>query len=94
MRGREEEREKSECALKRLYDDKILLYWIFSLFTFQMLSLSWFPHLPETPYPILPLTASRMVFLHSPIHYHLPAFSSPILGHLSTLHKTKGLSSH
>ena len=49
---------------------------------------------PETPYPILPPPASMRVFLHPPIHSHLPALSSPMLGHLSSIHKTKDLSSH
>jgi hypothetical protein len=50
------------------------------------------PQAPENPYPILPPPASMMGFLHS--HTHLPALSSPTLGHLSSLHKTKDLSFH
>jgi hypothetical protein len=51
---------------------RILLHWIFSLSTFQMLSLSQFPSLPETPYHIFPPPASMRVFLHALTHSHLP----------------------
>jgi hypothetical protein len=69
-------------------------YWIFSLFTFQMLSP--FPVSPirETHYPILLPPASMRVYLHLPTHSHLPTLDSPTLGHLSSLHRTKDLSSH
>ena len=50
--------------------------------------------LRETPYPILPPPASMRVFLHPPTHSHLPTLNSPTLGHLSSLHRTKDLSSH
>ena len=46
------------------------------------------PSLLETPYPILPPPASMRVFLHSPIHCHLPALDSPTLGYLVSLHRT------
>ena len=59
-----------------------------------MLSPFLVPSPPKTPYHILPLPASKRVFLHPPILSHLPAFDSPTRGHLSTLHKTKDLSSH
>ena len=52
------------------------------------------PSLPETPYHILPPPASMKVFLHPSTHSHLPALDSPTLGHLSSLHRTKDLSSH
>jgi hypothetical protein len=47
-----------------------LFYWIFHLFTFQMLP----PFLispPEPPYPILPPLASMRVLAHPPTHCHL-----------------------
>jgi hypothetical protein len=34
------------------------------------------------------------VFLRPPPHSHLPALNYPTLGHLSSLHRTKDLSSH
>ena len=55
------------------------LNWIFSLFTFQMLS----------PFPVsLPPSASMREF------FHIPALDSPTLGHLFSLHRTKDLSFH
>jgi hypothetical protein len=55
-----------------------------------------FPHFPnlETPYPIFPPPASMRVFLYPPTHSHIPTLSSPTLGHLFSLHRTKDLSSH
>jgi hypothetical protein len=67
-----------------------LFYWIFSLFTFQMLLPFLSPS--ETLYPILPPPASTRVFLHLLTHSHLPALNSPTLGHLSRLQRTKELS--
>jgi hypothetical protein len=46
----------------------------------------------ETPYHILPSPASMKVFQHPPTHSHLSTLSSPTLGHLSSLHRTKDLS--
>jgi hypothetical protein len=65
---------------------------IFFLF-FQMLSpFPFSPPLPlETSYPIFSPTASMRALLHLPIHSHLPTLSSPTLGHLSSLHRTKDL---
>jgi hypothetical protein len=66
---------------------------IFSVFIFKILSP--FLVLPlEGPYPILPPPDSMRVFFHLPTHSHLPAPSSPTLGYLSSLHRTKDLSSH
>jgi hypothetical protein len=47
----------------------------------------------ENPYSILPLPASMRVFLHPPTHSHFPTIDSPTLGHLLSLHRTKGPSS-
>ena len=60
-------------------------YWIFYLFTFQML----FPFLvypPEATYPIHP-------HLIPPTHSHFTTLAFPNTG-TSSLHRTKGLSSH
>ena len=56
--------------------------------------LSPFPVSPKTPYPILTTPASMRVFLHSPTHSHLPALDSHTLGYISSLQRTKDLSSH
>ena len=61
---------------------------------FKYYPLSQFPSLPETPYHILPPTASMRAFLHPPILSHLPTIISPTLGHLLILHRTKDLSFH
>jgi hypothetical protein len=50
-------------------------YWIFSLFTFQMLNPFLVSPLLELPYPILLPPASMRVFLHPPTHSHLPALN-------------------
>jgi hypothetical protein len=69
------------------------LNWIFSLFTFQMLSP--FPvSLPPGNTLSRPPHASMRLFLHPPVHSHLPALDSPILGHLSSFHRTKDFSFH
>ena len=47
----------------------------------------------ETPYPIHPLPVSMRVFPHPPNHSHLPVLAFPYI-RASSLHKTKGLSSH
>ena len=61
--------------------------WIFSLFTFQMLS--FFLASPsETPYFIFPPPASMRVFLHLPTLSHLPVLRSLTLEHLSSLQRT------
>lgn len=65
-----------------------------NLFTFQVLS-TYQVSLPPgntLSHPAPP--ASMRVFLHLPTHSHLPALDSPILGHLSSLPRTKNLSSH
>ena len=68
-------------------------YWIFSLFTFQMLSPFSFSPLPETLYTILPPLASLRVFPHLPTNSCLPILTFLYTG-ASSLHRTKGLSSH
>jgi hypothetical protein len=69
-----------------------LFYWIFYLFTFQMLSP--FPGFPSaTPcpcYPIPPPLASMRVLPYLPIHFCLPALTFLYTG-ASSLHSTKGL---
>ena len=52
------------------------VYWIFSLFKFQML----FP--PRNPHLILPPPASMRVFVNSDTHFHLSAIDSLTLRHL------------
>jgi hypothetical protein len=74
-------------------------YWIFSLFAFQMLSLSRFPPSRKPPIPsslslLLWGYSSTHPPTHPPTHSYLPALNSPTLGHLSSLHRTKDLSSH
>jgi hypothetical protein len=72
------------------------LFWIFSLFTFQMLSPFQISP-PEPSYPILPPPASKRVFPHPPTHppthscLHFLAFPYT---RASNLHRTKGLFSH
>ena len=61
---------------------------------FKCYPLTWFPSLLETPYHILPPPASVRVFLHPSAHSHLSILNSLTLGHLSSLHRTKDLSSH
>ena len=65
---------------------KVIFYWIFSLFTFQMLSLFLvFPLKPSYPLPLHPA--------HQLIHSHFPVLPFPCTGALS-LHRTKDLSTH
>jgi hypothetical protein len=54
-------------------------YWMFSLFTFQMYSLSMSP-LWKTPYYMPPSTASMSVLPNPPTPVFLP-WHSPTLGH-------------
>jgi hypothetical protein len=66
--------------------------WIFYLFTFQMLSSFHFPF--WNLYPIPPPPASmRVLPTHSPTAASLPWEAFPYPG-ASSLHRTKGLSSH
>jgi hypothetical protein len=57
-----------------IYKDRDIyfLLWIFSLFTFQMLS-PFQASPPETPYPIPPPPASMRVLLYPPTHPLLPS---------------------
>jgi hypothetical protein len=55
--------------------------------------LSPFP-VPLNPPSHPPSPASVRVFPHPPMHFCLPASHSPTLRHLSSLHRTKDLSSH
>jgi hypothetical protein len=64
----------------------VVVVKIFSLFAFQMLSPFLIPRL-KTPYPI-PTTPA-----HQTTHSHIPVLEFPYTG-ASSLHKTKGLSSH
>ena len=77
-------------SVQALYSVAGNLLWspfpfFFFLFTFQMLS-----HFLVS----LPPPASMRVFLHLSTHSHLPTLNSPILEHLSCLHRTKDISSH
>ena len=56
----------------------LFFYWIFSLFTFQMLYP--FPVLPPKPLLQPPLPASMRVFLHPPTHSCLPTQAFPYTG--------------
>ena len=67
-------------------------YWVFYLFTIQMLSS--FPFSPpEIPYPILYFPASMKVLPQPSTHSCLNILAFTYIGALS-LHRTKGLSSH
>jgi hypothetical protein len=59
-----------EVLYAKYYYSILPFYWIFSLFTFQMLSPFQvaLPLLLETPYPIFPPPASLRVFLHPPTY--------------------------
>ena len=66
--------------------------WIFSLFTFQMLTP--FPVSPlQTPYPIPPYPASMRVLPHPPTHSCLTSLAF-LYTEASNLHRTKGLPSN
>ena len=70
----------------------VFLYWIFYLFTFQMLSP--FPvSPPETPSPRPHSPAPMRVLPYPQTHSSLTALASPYTG-ASSLHKTKEHSSH
>ena len=47
----------------------------------------------ETPYPTLPSPVSMRILTHPPTHSCFPALASPHTW-ASSLHRTKGLSSH
>jgi hypothetical protein len=66
--------------------------FIFSLFTFQMLSPFTISHL-EMLYPIFLPPASMKVLPHPLTHSCLPTLKFPYTG-TSSLHSTRGLSSH
>jgi hypothetical protein len=68
-------------------------FWIFSLFTFQMLSTFPVSYTLETPYPIPSHSVSMRVFPYLPIHSCLPVLAFPYTGSFS-LHRTKGFSAH
>jgi drug/metabolite transporter (DMT)-like permease len=75
-----------------LYLHFLLIGYFIYLFTLQMLSP--FPVSPlETLFPIFPLPASMRVLPHPPTLSHLPALAFLYTGP-SSLHRTKGLSSH
>jgi hypothetical protein len=68
-------------------------YWIFSLFTFKLLS-----SFLVSPPPRNPLSHSTSPCFYEgvlpPTHSCLPTLNSPTLEHLSRIPKTKDLSSH
>ena len=84
--------------LGRPKDNKTFSFFIgyFLYLHFKYYSLSRIPSPPflEAPYPNLSSPASMKVFLYTLAHSHLPVLDSPTLGHLSSLHRTKDLSSH
>jgi hypothetical protein len=58
----------------------LFFYWVFSLFTLQVLSTVFvFP--PETLYPIPALPASMKVLPHAPNHSHNTALAFTCTGH-------------
>jgi hypothetical protein len=69
---------KPEVQQSQLSLITLSFYWIFSLFTFQMLSPFLIPLPPKSPY--LPSPASMMACPHPPTH-PLPSWYSPTLGH-------------
>jgi hypothetical protein len=64
-------------------DPSVFFYWVFSLFTFQMLS-PFQISLPETPYPIPLPHASIRVLPHLPTHSYLPILAFPYTGTLNS----------
>jgi hypothetical protein len=70
----------------------LFFYWIFSLFTFQMLSPFLVPPL-ETLYPTLTPASMRVFHHHPPTCSSLPTLTFPYTG-ASNLPRTKGLTSH
>ena len=64
-------------------------YWLFYLFTFEMLS-PFSLSLQKTLYPISCPSASMQMLTYSPTHSCLIALAYPYLGSLS-LHRVKGL---
>jgi hypothetical protein len=52
----------------------VFFYWIFSLFTFQMLSIFIGSHPPRNPYPMPSPPASMRVFLDPCTYSHLPVW--------------------
>ena len=69
----------------------LFFIWYFLYLHFKCYPLFQFPSLMETPYYILLPRAYMRVFFHRPTHSHLPTLDSPILGNLSSLHRTKDL---
>jgi hypothetical protein len=67
-------------------------YWLFSLFTFHMLSPFQVSPL-ESPYPISPPPASMRVLPYPPTHSSLPTVALPYTGASNPL-RPKGSSSH
>jgi hypothetical protein len=70
-----------------------IFYWIFSLFTFQMLSPFPAPPLSRSPLSHLPSSASMRMFPRPPNNSHLHALTFPYT-RASSLHRNKGLFSH
>jgi hypothetical protein len=84
--------KKAACALFiYLFISFFIGYFLYLHFKCHPLSQS--PP-PKALYPILPPPVSMRVFQYPPTHTHLSALSAPILGHLSSIHRTKDLSSH
>jgi hypothetical protein len=67
-------------------------YWLFYLFTLQMLPLFPVSSL-KTSYPTPPTPVSKTVLSHPLTHSCLPNLAFPYIG-ASSLHRTKGLPSH
>jgi hypothetical protein len=71
---------------------KLLFYWVFSLFTFQMLSPFLFPH-SHTRNSLSNSLSPCFYAGATPTHCCLPTLAFPYTG-TSSLHRIKGLSSH
>jgi hypothetical protein len=74
------------------YLHPIALYWIFYVFTFQILS-PFLASLPEPPSPIPSALNSLTVLPLQPTHSHLTSLAFPY-NRKSSLHRTKGFSSY
>ena len=72
----------------------VVFFYIFFIYISNVISFPSPPPKKNPPYPITPAPDSMMVFLHPSTHSHLPTLDSPTLRHLSSLHRTKDLSSH
>jgi hypothetical protein len=73
-----------------------LFLFVLDIFFIYILNVIHFscPPPKKKSYPTPPPPASMEMVLHPPTQSHLPTLNSPIMGHLLSIHRTKGLSSH